>query len=663
MNKYWATKPSDQIAGEIQKQFDNYQKYLRDSGMLALWRTSYNTYYKPAWHGGQINLAGEQGEFKTFCINHYKNLIKHVLTMITQDRPAFEPKATNTDVKSQAAVILSRGLLDYYVREKDLEKELKDVVEFALRYGEGFTIKEWDSNIGEDVQFDDETQTAIKEGDLVFRAVHPMDMARDVSLRSAKKNRWWIERTYVNKFDFAARFPEFADRITNMTCDVDDINELRSKSLVYAYQDLIEIYNLYHDKTDALPEGRIAQVVGDIVLLDGPMPYNTSPVKRLIPETIDRTNFGYTLAFDMLPLQEAFDKMASTILTNNLSFGVQNVMIPHGSNIGVDELKDGLNLLSYDSKLGKPEPLNLTKTAPETYQFLSLLNQSLETISGVNSVARGNPEAGLKTSSGSAFALIQSMAIQFQNALEHSYAKHQEEIGTEIINDLKTFANSKRTAAIVGQHNEVYMKDYMTEDLEPINRVLVNVGSPLSKTHSGKLQMAEDLLGKGIIKNYDDYVQVMSTGSLDVAIEGIQAETLNIKSENERLAKGEKVPVIITDMHMVHINKHKDVAANPEARKNPELMKSLLAHIQEHINMLQDPTNASILMLLGQQPVPPPQTPPQGPPQDGGGMPAQPQPEQDDIQAKAESVQMPAAPTNPLTGEQVELASGSEGRQ
>ena len=40
---------------------------------------------------------------------------------------------------------------------------------------------------------------------------------------------------------------------------------------------------------------------------------------------------------------------------------------------------------------------NLTNTPAEVFKFLDSLIQAAETISGVNSVARGNPEASLKS--------------------------------------------------------------------------------------------------------------------------------------------------------------------------------------------------------------------------------------------------------------------------
>ena len=52
----------------------------------------------------------------------------------------------------------------------------------------------------------------------------------------------------------------------------------------------------------------------------------------------------------------------------------------------------------------------------------------METLSGVNSVARGNPEASLQ--SGTALAMVQSQALQFMSGLQQSYIQLIEDVGT-----------------------------------------------------------------------------------------------------------------------------------------------------------------------------------------------------------------------------------------
>ena len=655
--KYWATEGIDKIGSGILGRFDDYQRFTLTTGLLDIWRNSYDTYYKPLWMAGKTKRAGKQDEYAVTCINHYKNLLEHLLTLVTQNRPALEPKATNTDQKSQSQTILSRGLLDYYLKEKTLEEHYVLGLDYAIKMGEGFIVKEWDAKEGA-ISFEDpDTGETQNEGDLVFSSAMAVDVARDCSVRDINKNKWWIVKRYENKFDMAERYPELADKIVNLGDDEsDNIYSLRHNMLDAYDSDVVPVYRLYHSACPSLNRGRITEVMReDIITIDGPMPYKTNPVKRIIPKQIDGMNFGYSVAFDLLPIQEQSDVMHSIVTTNQRTFGVQNLQAPHGANIGVEELKEGLNLISYDHKLGKVEPLNLLATAPEIFNYIKDLSALMETISGINSVARGNPEASLKSASGSAMALVQSMAIQFANKLEQSATKVLEEIGTDIINDLRVFQKNERTAAIVGKSNQVYMSSYTADDFDLINRVTVDRGSALSKTVAGKLQIGQDLFEKGLIKTADQYFQILTTGKLEVAIEGAEAELLNIKSENEKLSEGINVQVVVTDNHIMHINEHKAVIAPPESREDPKVLQETLAHIQQHINALSDPLNANLLTLLGQQPLQQMAPQPPMPPDQNTGMGQPPEMNVNPIIEKAESINMPNAPTNPLTGEKAML--------
>ncbi len=653
--QYWAAKDSKEIGDEILKKFEEYEMHIFTSGRLNLWRRSYEYYYNPALHGSQLTKSGEQGEFTNIAVNHYKNLLTHLKTMTTQQRPAFEARAVNSDAKSQQQTILASGLLDYYMREKKLERYIKQGVEHALMFGEGFVSAAWNATSGETYGINPETQAPIKEGDLEYENHIPLDVARDYTKNNSNKHDWNIVRTYENRYTLAAKYPELADRIENLSTRSENQYSLRQGDKFLGDSDDVEVFTLYHKPTDALPEGRLTIVCdSDIVLIDGPLPYREIPVYRIMPEDQVGSIFGYTVGFDLIPVQEAINSLYSTVLTNQVTFGVQNIVSPRGSNIGVTELSGGLNLIEYDKQSGPPQPLNLTSTPPEIFNFITQLEQLSETLSGVNSVARGNPEASLK--SGSALALVQSMAIQFSISLQQSYAQLLEDLGTATINILRDFATVPRVAMIAGRSNRSMMKEFKGDDLDSVQRIIVDMGNALSKTTSGRLQLAENLLQNGMVKTPDEYIMVLTTGKLEPMIEGTQAELINIKSENEELADGKQVPVIITDNHMTHIQEHRAILANPEARRDPNLIAVVTAHLQEHLNMLSDPANATMLGLLGQQAVPP------QPNQQAMGNTAQLENSTPEVLQQAENVNQPLAPTNPLTGETVTLASGSTGR-
>jgi len=87
---------------------------------------------------------------------------------------------------------------------------------------------------------------------------------------------------------------------------------------------------------------------------------------------------------------------------------------------------------------------------------------------------------------------------------------------------------------------------------------------------------------------------------------------MTIKGENEAFVRGEEVIAIFSDRHSLHIKEHRSVLADYMLRRDPELVQSVLDHIQEHINLLQT-TDPNILSIIGEQPLAPPPQQPGGP--------------------------------------------------
>lgn len=620
-SRYFANREPEAAASVLMQKAEYWSKQLVTTNYIERckrsWRAFNGAYFNKYQDSHQVLFSGEQGELTQLAVNHYRNIGIHLLNMTTANRPSMEAIATNSDSKSLSQAILANGLLDYYMQEKRLEEYLRIAVEYAIVLGEGYIRVEWDETGGQEYGFNEETQTIIHEGDLKFTIHSPFDVVRDSS-REDQDHDWLLVRTYKNRFDLAAKYPEFRSQIM-AAAPKEEAVTLLYNSLARDETDLICIYEFYHKRSEALPDGRYMIFVGpDSVLYDGALPYRVMPIFRMAPSNIIGTPYGYTPMFDLLPIQEAVNSLYSTILTNQNAFGVQNIMIPKGADLTANGLTGGLNLIEYDSGLGKPESLNLTHTPKEVFDFLQMLEHVMETISGVNSVTRGNPEASLK--SGAALALVQAQAVQYASGLQQSYVRLVEDVGTAIIKILQDYATVPRVAAIIGKSNSGLMKEFTGEDLESINRIKVRIANPLAKTTAGRMEIANNLIQMGLIKNTTQYFTVLNTGNLDSMIEGDQAELLLIRAENEEMAEGNQVAVLAIDMHLQHIQEHRAVLANPELRRNPELIQLVLGHINEHIQQLKT-VDPSLLQLLGQQPLPPDQgpqgAPPPGPPPPG----------------------------------------------
>ena len=656
-NTYWAAVPSDEIANKMVEWIDRYYKFLGTSGKMDRYRSSYSYYYRAGVNGGTLGGAGEQGELTTISVNSYRNYLNHIAILTTQQQPYFEPKATNSDSQSQSQVILASSLLDYYLRQKRIERNMTQAVDDCLIFDEAFIRIEWDVSGGK-VYGKTAMGEPAYEGDIKATNYNPLEVIRDYTRKSPNELPWVILRDIDNnKYDLAAKYPELTEEIMS---DSDDQVQLRQSTFNYVEtndNDNIAIYTLLHKATPSMPNGRYVECLyNGTVLIDGPLPYKQTHVHRISPGDQSGTIFGYTVGYDLMPIQQAQDIMLSTVLTNNATHGVQNILVPEGSNLSTTQVAGGLSMMSYDPKLGKPEALQLTQSAPESYRLLDLLEKYGDITSAINSVSKGQPDPSLK--SGSALAIIQSMAIQYSIGLQRSYARIGEDVGTSIIEILQDYASVPRVAEIVGKSNRPQMKSFTGEDLSSIARVVVDMGNPLQNTTAGKVQLADAYLEKGLVKNPQQYQQVITTGRLEPIIEGEQKNLLLIKGENENLAAGMAVRALITDDHGEHILEHSTVLADPDIRNDPNnpIVINTLNHINEHMALWQDMPPGMAVLLKHEIPFSPAMLPPMPPM--GNADPSLMMSSDSPIEQQALSTNMPSMPTNPLTGQEFDTSTG-----
>jgi hypothetical protein len=615
---YFANLGPEEIGADLQRKVTEYTEEIERNGRLGLWRKCHKYYYALGPGGQheamQIRTGGSNGEYRLLKANHYRNLLQHLHVLVTQQRPVWDCRTVNKDVKSQIQTIIGRNILEYYMREKRLEVEFRTAAEMAIVYSEAYVEADWDTDSGEDVAGDVMTGEVIKAGDVLVRMYDPINTIRQIYADKDQQD-WYILRRWEHRHLVAASYPNFAENILAFSAEETEQffhEDFRQTNRPDTDEDLIPIYTFYHARTKACPTGRKVVFLDDKLVLDyEEARYARLPVVPVIPSRQHGTSFGYSVSFDLLCVQEAVDLIYSTVLTNQATFGVQNVWMKPGTNISTTQLGTGLNV--YESN-DKPESINLTHTPPEIFNFLKGLETLGEVLSGVNSVARGQPEASLK--SGAALALVASQAVQFSNGLQAAFARMLEDTGTLVLRVLQSRAKLPRAAIIAGKNNQSYIREFTGDDLKDINRVIVDLGNPMSRTVAGRIQMAENLLQAQVIRNPEQYIQVIETGSTEPIIDKTRAEELLIDSENEALREGRDVVALAIDRHKEHIESHKSVLAGADERSDPVLVQSVLNHIMEHLNLLRS-VEPALLNLLGQAPIatqpmggPPP--PPQG---------------------------------------------------
>lgn len=634
-----------ELCASLEHRISEYRRGVRRMPIYERWVRTYRSYFglpdSNDWTDDTAPRPGGQGGEQTLQrMNHLGNLGRHLLAMTTATRPSFEPVATNTDSTSVAQVEFCRTLLDYYMDHERLAAVFSQATELALIYGLGYVGIAWDENTGPTVvpsTVDPQTgavQDAIKAGGLTFKTYSPLDVAIDHRRRDQVRD-WAIVTTYENRWDLIAQYPdpETQELLRGAAAFNPQDEWYRSfypTTDLVPNPDIIAVNTFWHEKTPAVPQGKWARFIPGLLLDSGALPQPEMPLYSIVPGIFHGTVFGDSPLHTVVGLQALVDNLYSAVVTNNVNLAVQMLEVPQEARYNIKTAFNGMRIFETktlaDGRSTSPKPIQLTASSPETYKLIELTIQAMETLTGVNSVVRGDPEASLR--SGKALALIKAQAVEFSSWLVFSYESLITDVGTAIVRHLKAFAKRPQLAAIAGIGKAWAAKSFDSTNLENIDRVLVRSGNPVSKQLAFRAQAAESLLEKGLLKSPAQYFAIVDTGQLDIATEDDVASWANLKAENEALLAGPGpdvpppppppppqpgqppspfsplappdggVPVLWTDNPVEHIHWHLDLLSNPLSRKDPQLVARVLNHIQTHIQV-NEQADPQKLMLLG----------------------------------------------------------------
>lgn len=612
---YWASESDTiKLISYLSQKVSMFDRYIDMSGRWLTARDLYYNYFLINETNYTFPTFGADG-FKRLNINHFRAILKHMLSLVTAQRVAPEPIATNTDFKSQSQVNFCKNILRYLEKEKRLDDKFELATETAIVLGAAYISREWDASIGDPQAADPMTGTAQRKGDFVTSVYNWLDVIFDFAAGSYEDTSWCILRKYVNRWDLIAKFPGYADQIKSMSVAPEVKRHRLGHIINEENTDLIPLYTFYHKRTAALPDGRATLFLdSNTCLFDGALPYKRVPVSRIAADEQIDSPFAYSVSMDLLPIQKVYNALCSAICTNQAAFGVQNILIPREAAISLTQLTEGLNAIYYDPQItngAKPEPLNLLMNKKEVFDWIEYLEKKMAQISGVNDTIQGNPEANLK--SGTALAFVASQALTFLSPLSRSYTGLIEDTWTGIIDILKEYATTPRMILISGVANKAEATQFTNKDVEDIDRVVVETGNPLTQTLAGRIQVAQDLLQAGLCTK-EEYLNVLTSGQLEPVYAYENGMVMQVKEENEQLQAGKGVKVMATDNHPLHIREHTVLLNSPEVRDDPDqtVAKAVTEHLMGHADSWSqmDPRYGA---ALGIPPAPQPPQPPAPP--------------------------------------------------
>lgn len=596
-NIYWAAETNlEKLSSSMVQKVRNFDDMLNSFELWQRWRMAACLY-----HGGDpknnSKAADVQWSPNSGMLKHRINLFRRNLDsahiLITGVRPSFSPRANANDSSVTEAVVIADQLLDNALTKKGGEEAAKETVRHALMYSWSYMMTVWDTFSGNLEPMMDEMTGEPRyanQGDISFLSLRPDQVIFDVGVDENVQHDWYIVARNRSKQELIALYPDYEDLIQEATVDTVRQDEsstiLNNKSKQVTHTDYVKVYELYHEKTSFLPNGRQAIMLNSVVIGDGPLRYRRIPIAMMSSGAmLPETGMATTHFFDAMGPQRVLDSSISSSTSIMDVLGVPIIWTGGGGALlaGADSAdiasivsSDGIKFLNTPQE---PKPVEFAGgSVPALVSYAQYLQQIITDVSRLNDVALGNTSA----TSGKHLSMAHAMAQQASSDYQSSYASLFEKIGLMIIEVYRDFSTPEQTIMIVGRENQSMSREFHTEQLDVIEGIDIDIGTAVMKTAAGRKEVADMLLQSQTI-NQDQYLEIISTGKLEPVTDGPAKIRILLDYENQELAQGKPVPVGLYDNHPQHIAEHSLVLLDPRARANQQIIAAVQDQIRGHM--------------------------------------------------------------------------------
>lgn len=603
---YWAAAPAQELMGELDRHERQWWSAGARRGYWQLLRLCYAQAFGMDPATGQANATqqlqfiGPTASLIRFRVQLTRGHIKQRNILAQGERPSFQCLAQNDDFQTLAQIPIAQSVVDYLYRAAKGEQAGWKALESDGYFGEGAVWGRWDADGGDEVTIMrsqpalDElgqplawpdgqtimkpTPERVKSGAPSLTPLFPWQIVREPNTDNSP---WVMVREKRNKWELAALYPEQRDAILSASNLLDQLGvaELFSYDLAGATDDIVIVRHFYHRDSAALPGGRYVGAVNGAVLWDLPNPLPSgNPVKFICTARYFGTSFGYPEAADLLSMQEMIDELLTQGANNLMRFGNQSLWAEDGVEVDMRKIAEGGGFFTLKPQQSPPKTIEWARM-PETGKWmLEFLIQRMNDISGMNSVARGAPEANIQ--SGAFAALMLNIAQKFVSATEASNDDMRNEAANMLLDLVRANSEAPFLAEISGANQAPYIKQFTKQDLSGIRRVQVATSSPLMRTIPGRLEVFQALqpLSK---EDRAAAFQLITTGNSDAFVDLDQTRSLLIQWENEQMMKGVWCQPSKTDDPILHCEKHRAAMDRIRTMEKPD--PNAIAMLNEHI--------------------------------------------------------------------------------
>lgn len=433
----------------------------------------------------------------------FKNM-RLIHSQLSANPPSVIPRPTSGDPSDRRKADAADRLIRYGMRQYSLQERFDLVNLQNLYYGTAYLITDYDSEAGDVLEFNEETNEVSMEGDIRFKVPSTWAVFLDADATSEDTLNHFFEELTIPFEEAAYRFPDKLDllkkeRLQNGGSDVEE-NSYNSRNRKF---DSVRIYE-YWEK--GLPyNGMIGRHCfcmedGELLTPVKPNPFrfkapkdrglegvdtitDNTPGKARLPihiiTDLDVPNsvYGRAVTAYSTALQDALNRMDNATLDILQAHGVARLMLPEGSEIADDSITNSSwDVIKYTGNQPPSfmEPMPLPAALPAIRESMKM---GIDDMWGVNESMFGQQS---RETAGFAMQYATNQGNMIRRRLFNKYVKLTESVYKAYLDLVRKHWTEGRTICVLGKEKAFEAVDIKGADIDGGFDFVVEYGTSLS---------------------------------------------------------------------------------------------------------------------------------------------------------------------------------------
>lgn len=452
-------------------------------------------------------------------INHLADFTTQWVSRLTRYRPAVAIYPARSPQEDADDAKIAKDVLDYIWYEQRIDEKLQEFARQMKIFGEAYMWILWDPQKG-DISpkylkaqqqglkvpiVDDEGNPITNEnGDPMYmdKAPHIGDLSYKVDPPwhvfdqpcRERENIDWSIRWYLEDVEYLkAKYPSKAKDIKADS----QLNTLYTgyRLDVARLKNQIVVYEMYHRTHEFMEPGRFVKYVKGCVLENTPNPYQHKKIPYIYLADIDVPDQirGYSFFQQLFPMQHQVNACASLIYKSLVLFAHPKLVIQDGS-CDMQQLLNESTVVSYS---GGVPPTLLTQAAvsQELFKYQQYLEQTMEKISGIYTMSRGEAPSGVRAAKALRVLEEQEDKRAYLTAIKYNNVGLVENARMTLSVAGSFYHNDDgRLANIVGKNNEYRIRSFTTANLTKPFHYRIENTTALSQSPAARIDDITEMM-------------------------------------------------------------------------------------------------------------------------------------------------------------------------